>query len=117
MGNSFSVFFWTLIDKTYFRFSAAMEVVMRSARRQCRTHLHTLKSQLTDSLSVVRQALAIPRLIPPAASLDSPSTPSLSTELLTQLVLATVEKVKGVLQDLLVSLNDLFSGQLIQNKI
>lgn len=84
---------------TEYMYSKAMEVVMRAARRQCRTHLHALKAQLTDSLSHVRQALAAPRLISSSLSMDSPSN---SSELLTQLVLATVEKVKGVLQDLMV---------------
>lgn len=70
---------------------------MRAARRQCRMHLHALKSQLTDSLSHVRQALAAPRLVVTEAVTQN------GTELVTQLVLATVEKVKGVLQDLLVS--------------
>ncbi|XP_054286539.1 vacuolar protein sorting-associated protein 51 homolog [Macrosteles quadrilineatus] len=76
--------------------NAGMELVMRAARRQCRMHLHALKSQLTDSLSHVRQALAAPRLVVTDAVTQN------GTELVTQLVLATVEKVKGVLQDLLV---------------
>uniref|UniRef100_A0A1B6MLS5 Vacuolar protein sorting-associated protein 51 homolog n=2 Tax=Graphocephala atropunctata TaxID=36148 RepID=A0A1B6MLS5_9HEMI len=82
--------------------NTGMEIVMRSARRQCRAHLHSLKAQLTDSLSHVRQALAAPRLLTHSAPGDTPVGSSLSTELVTQLVLANVEKVKGVLQDLLV---------------
>jgi hypothetical protein len=72
--------------------------VLRAGRRQCRSHLQTLKAHFADSLTQVRQSLAAPKLI----SQDGDGSTSLS-ELLTNLVLATVEKVKSVLQDLLVS--------------
>nr|CAD7201641.1 unnamed protein product [Timema douglasi] len=72
------------------------DIVLRAGRRQCRFHLQTLKIYFSDTLSRVRQTLAAPKLI----SQDGDSSSSLS-ELLTSLVLATVEKVKGILQDLL----------------
>ncbi|XP_039285444.1 vacuolar protein sorting-associated protein 51 homolog [Nilaparvata lugens] len=77
----------------------ATEIVIRAGRRQCRSHLHTLKAHLADSLTSVRQSLAAPRLTSQEAS-----TAGLSTELVTSLVLSTVEKIKGVLQDLKVFL-------------
>nr|CAD7450707.1 unnamed protein product [Timema bartmani] len=73
------------------------DIVLRAGRRQCRFHLQTLKIYFSDTLTRVRQTLAAPKLI----SQDGDSSSSLS-ELLTSLVLATVEKVKGILQDLLV---------------
>lgn len=78
------------------------EIVIRAGRRQCRSHLHALKAHFSECLTRVRQSLAVPRLIT-SPTTDTPSS-SLTTELLTQLVLATVEKIKGVLQDLMVFL-------------
>lgn len=75
-------------------------MIIRSGRRQCRYHLHVLKFYLTESLSRVRQTLASPKLI--TASSSEVSNSGLTTELLTQLVLAVVEKVKRVLEDLMV---------------
>ena len=75
------------------------EIVLRAGRRQCRYHLQILKAHFADALTQVRQSLAAPKVI----SQDGDGCTSLS-ELLTSLVLATVEKVKGVLQDLLVCL-------------
>ncbi|XP_068084735.1 vacuolar protein sorting-associated protein 51 homolog [Anabrus simplex] len=77
--------------------STGTDIVLRAGRRQCRFHLQTLKAHFADTLTRVRQSLAAPKLI----SQDGDNSNSLS-ELLTSLVLATVEKVKGVLQDLLV---------------
>lgn len=71
--------------------------MLRAGRRQCRFHLQALKAHFANTLTQVRQSLAAPKLI----SQDGDGSTSLS-ELLTSLVLATVEKVKGVLQDLLV---------------
>jgi hypothetical protein len=73
------------------------EIVLRAGCRQCHFHLQTLKAHFADTLTQVRQSLAAPKLI----SQDGDGSSGLS-ELLTSLVLATVEKVKGVLQDLLV---------------
>ncbi|XP_075232356.1 vacuolar protein sorting 51 isoform X2 [Lycorma delicatula] len=75
------------------------EIVIRAGRRQCRSHLHTLKAHLADSLTSVRQGLATPRL-----SSSENTNAGISSELLTSFILTTVEKVKGVLQDLLVFL-------------
>lgn len=73
--------------------------MLRAGRRQCRSHLQSLKTHFSDTLTQVRQSLAAPKLI----KQDGDGSASLP-ELLTSLVLDTVEKVKGVLQDLLVCL-------------
>ncbi|KAJ8865760.1 hypothetical protein PR048_033281 [Dryococelus australis] len=72
------------------------EVVLRAGRKQCRAHLQGLKLHFADALTRVRQSLAAPRLVGQEGD-GSGGLP----ELLTSLVLTTVEKVKGVLQDLL----------------
>ena len=71
--------------------------MLHAGRRQCRSHLHSLKTHFSDTLTQVRQSLAAPKLI----NQGGDGSASLS-ELLTSLVLATVEKVKSILQDLLV---------------
>ncbi|KAJ9591233.1 hypothetical protein L9F63_002239 [Diploptera punctata] len=86
----------TLFSDTDFA-RTGTEIVLRAGRRQCRYHLQTLKAHFADTLTQVRQSLAAPKVI----NQDGDGSASLS-ELLTSLVLATVEKVKGVLQDLLV---------------
>ena len=73
--------------------------MLHAGRRQCRSHLQSLKTHFCDTLTQVRQSLAAPKLINQGGDCSA----SLS-ELLTSLVLATVEKVKSVLQDLLVGL-------------
>ncbi|KDR09124.1 vacuolar protein sorting-associated protein 51 homolog isoform X1 [Zootermopsis nevadensis] len=85
----------TLFSDTDFA-RTGTEIVLRAGCRQCHFHLQTLKAHFTDTLTQVRHSLAAPKLI----SQDGDSSSGLS-ELLTSLVLATVEKVKGVLQDLL----------------
>ncbi|XP_063240157.1 vacuolar protein sorting-associated protein 51 homolog [Bacillus rossius redtenbacheri] len=79
------------------------EVVLRAGRRQCRGRLQALKLHFAGTLARARQALAAPR--PPATQAgregDGSGGGQLLPELLASLVLSTVEKVKGVLQDLL----------------
>ncbi|CAH0384630.1 unnamed protein product [Bemisia tabaci] len=90
-----------------------MELIISAAHRQCRNHLVSLKSHFADSLARVKQSLAAPKytsshtegsVYTSNKSLDLSSNSALSTELLTSLVLASVEKVKGILQDLLLFL-------------
>lgn len=77
--------------------STGTEIVLHAARRQCRSHLQSLKIHFCDTLTQVRQSLATPKLI----NQGGDGSASLF-ELLTCLVLATIEKVKSVVQDLLV---------------
>ncbi|XP_047119520.1 vacuolar protein sorting-associated protein 51 homolog [Schistocerca piceifrons] len=83
------------------------EIVLKAARRQCRAHSQALKAHLADALSRVRQGLAAsPAPLARVGSANgSGQVDTLSSslpEMQASLVLATVEKVKGILQDLLV---------------
>lgn len=79
--------------------STATEIVINAGRKQCKAHLQVLKMHFADSLTKVRQSLTTPKLI----SQDD-SSKNLN-EILNSLIMTTVEKVKGVLRDLVVSLN------------
>ncbi|XP_011692053.1 PREDICTED: vacuolar protein sorting-associated protein 51 homolog [Wasmannia auropunctata] len=68
------------------------DLVVNAGRKQCRNHLHSLKQHLNEILAKVRQTLA-----------TQEGEGSL-TELQAMLIMPTIEKVKGVLQDLLVFL-------------
>ncbi|XP_012281352.1 vacuolar protein sorting-associated protein 51 homolog [Orussus abietinus] len=71
------------------------DIVISAGRKQCRNHLHSLKQHLGESLAGVRQTLATTV----ATNVDSGLAEHLSS-----LVVPTIEKLKGVLQDLLVFL-------------
>lgn len=66
---------------------------MSAGRKQCRSHLHCLKQHLSETLAKVRQTLATKVMQDSDGSL---------AELQAMLIMPTIEKVKGVLQDLLV---------------
>ncbi|KAK7872847.1 hypothetical protein R5R35_006718 [Gryllus longicercus] len=86
----------TLFSDTDFA-RTGTDIVLKAGYRQCRSHLQALKTHFSDTLTCVRQSLAAPKLV----SQDGDNSSSLF-ELLSSLVISTVEKVKGVLQDLLV---------------
>ena len=71
------------------------DIVINAGRKQCRNHLDSLKQHLNDALVKVRQILA--------SKVSQEGDGSLA-ELQALLVMPTIEKVKGVLQDLLVFL-------------
>ena len=71
------------------------DIVINAGRKQCRNHLDSLKQHLNDALVKVRQILA--------TKVSQEGDGSLA-ELQALLVMPTIEKVKGVLQDLLVCL-------------
>ncbi|KAK5644906.1 hypothetical protein RI129_006206 [Pyrocoelia pectoralis] len=73
-----------------------IEIVINAGRKQCKTHLQVLKMHFADLLTKIRQTLTTPKLIT-----QDDSNINLN-EMLTSLVLTVVEKVKGVLQDLVV---------------
>ncbi|GJQ75489.1 hypothetical protein Trydic_g17576 [Trypoxylus dichotomus] len=73
-----------------------IDIIINAGRKQCKTHLNLLKMHFSESLMKVRQALSTPKLIT-----QEESNKNLS-ELLNSLVMTIVEKVKGVLQDLVV---------------
>lgn len=70
--------------------------MVNAGRKQCKAHLQILKLQFADMIAKVRQQLTTPKII----SQDE-STKNLH-EVLNNLVLTIVEKIKGVLQDLYV---------------
>lgn len=72
---------------------------MNAGRKQCRNHLHSLKQHLSETLAKVRQTLA--------TKVTQDGDGGLA-ELQAMLIMPTIEKVKGVLQDLLVCIYILF---------
>jgi vacuolar protein sorting-associated protein 51 len=79
----------------------------------CNSHLRNLKSHFSDALSSVRLALVATKSDVNSSS-SSGNQVNLS-ELITNLYVATVEKVKGVLQDLLVFMQPDWSFNLKSN--
>ncbi|XP_066151161.1 vacuolar protein sorting-associated protein 51 homolog [Euwallacea fornicatus] len=77
----------------------ALEVIVNAGRKQCKAHLHILKLALADTLGKVKQTLTSAKLM----SQDD-SSKNLS-ELLGSITVTVVEKMKGVLQDLVVFIN------------
>ncbi|KAK0076325.1 hypothetical protein PV325_005574 [Microctonus aethiopoides] len=71
------------------------EIVINAGRKQCRNHLNNLKQHLNETLVKVRQTLA--------TKVTQDNDGGL-VELQALLVMPTIEKVKGVLQDLSVFL-------------
>ncbi|XP_058800448.1 vacuolar protein sorting-associated protein 51 homolog [Phymastichus coffea] len=71
------------------------EIVISAGRKQCRNHLAALKQHLNETLAKVRQTLA--------SKVSSESDGGLP-ELQALLVMPTIEKVKGILQDLVIFL-------------
>ncbi|KAK6622542.1 hypothetical protein RUM44_002354 [Polyplax serrata] len=73
-----------------------IEVIIRAGRRQCKTHLQSLKTHFTDNLTTLRQNIA---------SLKSGNHDNVSSlklpDLLGTIMNSTVDKLKSVLQDLL----------------
>ncbi|XP_034952185.1 vacuolar protein sorting-associated protein 51 homolog [Chelonus insularis] len=75
--------------------SVGTEIVINAGRKQCRNHLNSLKQHLNETLAKVRQTLA--------TKVSSESDGGLP-ELQALLIMPTIEKVKGILQDLSVFL-------------
>ncbi|KAG5308926.1 VPS51 protein, partial [Pseudoatta argentina] len=71
------------------------DLVLNAGRKQCRNHLHSLKQHLSEILVKVRQILA--------TKVTQDGDGGLA-ELQAMLIMPTIEKIKGVLQDLLVFL-------------
>ncbi|XP_008545669.1 vacuolar protein sorting-associated protein 51 homolog [Microplitis demolitor] len=71
--------------------NTGIEIVINAGRKQCRSHLNNLKQHLNETLAKVRQTLA--------AKITSDNDGGL-TELQAILLIPTIEKIKGILQDL-----------------
>lgn len=71
-----------------------VDIIIGDAHQLCEVHTKSLKDHFSDSFSSVRLSLV-------SAKSDSSGGPNLN-DLISNLYISTVEKVKGVLQDLLV---------------
>ncbi|KAK2575387.1 hypothetical protein KPH14_001051 [Odynerus spinipes] len=89
----------TLCQETDF-VGASIDIVLNAGRKQCRNHLHSLKQHLSEALAKVRQTLAVKVRVEKGTQ----EADSGLAELLASLIMPIIEKVKGVLQDLLVFL-------------
>ncbi|XP_025833806.1 vacuolar protein sorting-associated protein 51 homolog [Agrilus planipennis] len=85
----------TLCRNTDFA-KTGIDIVINAGRKQCKTHLQVLKLHLSDSLTKIRQSLGTPKLI------TQDDTNKNLHEILNSLIVTVVEKIKGVLQDLVV---------------
>lgn len=81
--------------KYIFIYRTGTNIVINAGRKQCRNHLDNLKSHLSETLVKVRQILT--------AKTSQEGDNSLA-ELQSLLIMPVIEKIKGVLQDLLVCL-------------
>ncbi|KAL0276673.1 UNVERIFIED_CONTAM: hypothetical protein PYX00_004191 [Menopon gallinae] len=86
----------TLVQGTDFM-ELGTKVIIRAGERQCKFYLHSLKSHFTDNLTRLRQSLASVK----TGSQEEESSANIP-ELLNSIILTTVDKLKSVLQDLLV---------------
>lgn len=86
----------------HFFFSTATEIVINAGRKQCKAHLQILKMHFADLLTKIRQNLTTLKLIS-----QEESSKNLN-ELLNSMLVTIVEKIKGVLQDLVVRFLQIF---------
>lgn len=84
-----------------------IDLIIHSVQQICQSHFKVLKDSFNDSLSSIRLTLV--------TSKNDSASPSLQ-ELIGTLYVNTIEKAKGVLQDLLVFLNPEWSFNLRQHK-
>lgn len=102
-----------------------MEIIINAAKQLCSFHLKNLRDFFADSISSVRLSLTTGKVA--TSTLDSSSVasnlnasmtgaalPANLSELISILYESTVEKVKGVLQDLMVFLQPDLSFDLKQ---
>ncbi|XP_022918238.1 vacuolar protein sorting-associated protein 51 homolog [Onthophagus taurus] len=71
-----------------------IEIIINAGKRQCKMHLNLLKMHFAESMTKVRQSLNTTKLI--TQDKDDKNL----NELLVSLMMTIVEKIKGVLQDL-----------------
>lgn len=99
--------------------TTSTEIVIKAVRRQCKLRLNSLKSFFNEMLFSIKETLnsSKPSLVnitkPDLNSISEKSYESLFSEFLNLLVGHVVEKIKGILQDLMVFLQPelLFSSK------
>lgn len=74
-----------------------IDLIIHSVQQLCNSHYKILKDSFSDSLSSIRLTLV--------TSKNDSTTSATLNELVSTLYVSTIEKVKGVLQDLMVFLN------------
>ncbi|XP_052898939.1 vacuolar protein sorting-associated protein 51 homolog isoform X2 [Anopheles moucheti] len=89
---------------------SGIDIIVNAAQQLCQTHMRSLKDHFADSLSSVRLALV-------SANTNTPSGSSTSSSiqaggLISNLYISTIEKVKGLMQDLLIFLQPEWSFNL-----
>lgn len=80
-----------------FRYRIGMDIIVNAAKQLCNYHLKSLREFLSDSISTVRLSLTTGKnenILTSGMNLN---------EVIMNFYVSTVEKVKGVLQDLTVS--------------
>lgn len=83
-----------------------IDIIINAAHQLCKTHFKNLKEHFSDSLSSVRLALV-------SGKTDNSTSNNINlNEQIHNLYISTIEKVKGVLQDLLVFLEPEWSFNL-----
>lgn len=97
-----------------------MEIIINAAKQLCSYHLKHLRDFFADSISSVRLSLTTGKATGDAAATSSVSSsvaasPSNLNDLISVLYESTIEKVRGVLQDLMVFLEPDLSFNLKQH--
>ncbi|XP_060520952.1 vacuolar protein sorting-associated protein 51 homolog [Cylas formicarius] len=77
----------------------AIDIINNASRKQCKAHLQILKMHFADTLTKVRQSFTTPKLVN-----QDDSSKNLG-EVLNSMIVTIVEKIKGVLQDLVIFIN------------
>ncbi|XP_052862525.1 vacuolar protein sorting-associated protein 51 homolog isoform X2 [Anopheles cruzii] len=83
---------------------SGLDIIVNAAQQLCLAHMKSLKDHLTDSLSSVRLALV--------SSATVTTANGGLRELISNLYVSTIEKVKGLMQDLLIFLQPEWSFNL-----
>uniref|UniRef100_A0A182XN22 Vacuolar protein sorting-associated protein 51 homolog n=1 Tax=Anopheles quadriannulatus TaxID=34691 RepID=A0A182XN22_ANOQN len=107
---------------------SGIDIIVNAAQQLCQTHMRSLKDHFADSLSSVRLALVSSANTAPAGTAATSSssqsgaaggqgsasghTTTPLRELISNLYISTIEKVKGLMQDLLIFLQPEWSFNL-----
>ncbi|XP_058463674.1 vacuolar protein sorting-associated protein 51 homolog [Malaya genurostris] len=88
---------------------SGIDIITNAAYQLCQSHKKSLKDHFSDNLSSIRLALVS---VKPETSSTTSSSQSGLKELISNLYVSTIEKVKGLLQDLLIFLQPEWSFNL-----
>lgn len=88
---------------------SGIDIIINAAYHLCKSHMKSLKDHFSDNLSSIRLALVS---VKSDTSSSSSSSVSGLKDLISNLYVSTIEKVKGLLQDLLIFLQSDWSFNL-----